>query len=137
MTQRMAQPQGAAPLVLVVDDFQDNREMYAEFLLYSGFRVIEAKNGLEAIEQAFANLPDVIIMDLSLPVMDGWEATRKLKADGRTKAIPVIALTGHALHGHSKGALDAGCDAFVAKPCLPDQLVNEIRKMLAPAARKG
>jgi CheY-like chemotaxis protein len=137
MTEAQPRTGGGAPLVLVVDDFQDNREMYAEFLLFSGFRVIEAKNGLEAIEQAFANLPDVIIMDLSLPVMDGWEATRKLKADGRTKSIPVIALTGHALHGHSKGALDAGCDAFVAKPCLPDQLVTEIRKMLAPSQQKG
>jgi two-component system cell cycle response regulator DivK len=136
MTKAQTKAAGASPLILVVDDFQDNREMYAEFLLFSGFRVIEAKNGLEAIEQAFANLPDVIIMDLSLPVMDGWEATRKLKADGRTKGIPVIALTGHALHGHSKGALDAGCDAFVAKPCLPDQLVTEIRRMLAPTAQK-
>jgi CheY-like chemotaxis protein len=131
------QTEAPSPLVLVVDDFQDNREMYAEFLLYSGFRVIEARNGQEAIEQAFEKLPDVIIMDLSLPVMDGWEATRRLKADGRTKTIPVIALTGHALHGHSKGAFDAGCDAFVAKPCLPDQLVVEIRKMLAPGAGKG
>ena len=130
----------AQPLVLVVDDFQDNREMYAEYLSYCGFRVIEAKNGKEAIEQAFAQSPNVIIMDLSLPVMDGWEATRRLKADGRTKSIPVIALTGHALQGHSKGALDAGCDAFVAKPCLPDQLVLEIKRMLgtsAPAPVKG
>jgi two-component system cell cycle response regulator DivK len=130
----------APPLVLVVDDFQDNREMYAEYLAYCGFRVIEAKNGKEAIEQAFAQSPNVIIMDLSLPVMDGWEATRRLKADGRTKSIPVIALTGHALQGHSKGALDAGCDAFVAKPCLPDQLVLEIKRMLAtslPAPAKG
>jgi CheY-like chemotaxis protein len=136
MTQLQTEP--ASPLVLVVDDFQDNREMYAEYLLYSGFRVIEARNGQEAIEQAFSRHPDVIVMDLSLPVMDGWEATRRLKADGRTKAIPVIALTGHALHGHSKGAFDAGCDAFVAKPCLPDQLVVEIRRMLAPGgAEKG
>ena len=127
-------PDTAQPLVLVVDDFQDNREMYAEYLAYCGFRVIEAKNGKEAIEQAFAQSPNVIIMDLSLPVMDGWEATRRLKADGRTKAIPVIALTGHALQGHSKGALDAGCDAFVAKPCLPDQLVLEIKRMLGTSA---
>jgi CheY-like chemotaxis protein len=130
----------AQPLVLVVDDFQDNREMYAEYLSYCGFRVIEAKNGKEAIEQAFAQSPNVIIMDLSLPVMDGWEATRRLKADGRTKSIPVIALTGHALQGHSKGALDAGCDAFVAKPCLPDQLVLEIKRMLGisvPGPVKG
>ena len=122
------------PLVLVVDDFQDNREMYAEYLADCGFRVIEAKNGKEAIEQAFARSPNVIVMDLSLPVMDGWEATRRLKADGRTRSIPVIALTGHALQVHSKGALDAGCDAFVAKPCLPDQLVLEINRMLATAA---
>jgi two-component system cell cycle response regulator DivK len=119
------------PLVLVVDDFQDNREMYAEYLAFSGFRVIQAANGKEALDQAFANRPDIIIMDLSLPVMDGWEATRRLKADQRTNGIPVVALTGHAMQGHSKGALEAGCDAFVAKPCLPDQLVAEIRKMLS------
>ena len=119
------------PLVLVVDDFQDNREMYAEYLAFSGFRVIQAANGKEALDQAFANRPDIIIMDLSLPVMDGWEATRRLKADQRTNAIPVVALTGHAMQGHSKGAIDAGCDSFVAKPCLPDQLVAEIRKMLS------
>ena len=123
------------PLVLVVDDFQDNREMYAEYLLFSGFRVIQAANGKEALDQAFANRPDIIIMDLSLPVMDGWEATRRLKADGRTNAIPVVALTGHALQGHSKGAMEAGCDSFVAKPCLPDQLVAEIRKMLSTTTR--
>jgi two-component system, cell cycle response regulator DivK len=121
------------PLVLVVDDFQDNREMYAEFLAYQGFRVIQAANGLEALDQAFTNHPDIIIMDLSLPVMDGWEATRRLKADQRTNAIPVVALTGHAMQGHSKGAIEAGCDSFVAKPCLPDQLVAEIRKMLSNA----
>ena len=119
------------PLVLVVDDFQDNREMYAEFLAYQGFRVIQAANGVEALDQAFTNRPDIIIMDLSLPVMDGWEATRRLKADQRTHGIPVVALTGHAMHGHSKGAMEAGCDSFVAKPCLPDQLVAEIRKMLS------
>ena len=121
------------PLVLVVDDFQDNREMYAEFLAYQGFRVIQAANGVEALDQAFTNRPDIIIMDLSLPVMDGWEATRRLKADRRTNAIPVVALTGHAMQGHSKGAIEAGCDSFVAKPCLPDQLVAEIRKMLSTA----
>jgi len=75
-------------------------------------------------------LPDIIIMDLSLPVMDGWEATRRLKADERTRRIPVVALTGHALAGHSKVAQEAGCDSFLAKPCLPDQLVAEIRRML-------
>jgi two-component system cell cycle response regulator DivK len=131
-------PHADKPLVLVVDDFQDNREMYCEYLAFAGFRVIEAANGQEAVDQAFEKLPDVIIMDLSLPVMDGWEATRLLKRDERTRTIPVVALTGHALAGHSKGARDAGCDAFLAKPCLPDQLVAEIRRMLAlPRDPKG
>jgi two-component system, cell cycle response regulator DivK len=118
------------PIVLVVDDFADNREMYSEYLTFAGYEVIEAKNGIEAIEAAHQRMPDIIIMDLSLPVMDGWEATRRLKADERTRRIPVVALTGHALAGHSKGAKEAGCDSFLAKPCLPDQLVAEIRRML-------
>jgi two-component system, cell cycle response regulator DivK len=121
----------AQPLILVVDDFQDNREMYCEYLTFSGFRVIEAGNGQEAVAQALANRPDLVIMDLSLPVMDGWEATRQLKQDQRTRAIPVVVLTGHALEGHSKDAKAVGCDAFLAKPCLPDQLVAEIRRVLA------
>ena len=120
--------------VLLVDDYPDAREMYTEYLEFCGFEVVEAGNGMEALERAADAAPDIILMDLSLPVMDGWEATRRLKADGRTKSIPVIALTGHALQGHSKGALDAGCDAFVAKPCLPDQLVLEIKRMLGTSA---
>lgn len=118
------------PLVLVVDDFADNREMYSEYLAFSGYDVIEARNGKEAVDAANDRRPDIIIMDLSLPVMDGWEATRRLKADARTRDIPVVALTGHALAGHSKGAREAGCDSFLAKPCLPDQLVAEIKRML-------
>ena len=125
------------PLVLVVDDFADNREMYSEFLTYSGYDVVEARNGKEAIDAAIQRTPDIIIMDLSLPVMDGWEATRRLKADERTRQIPVVALTGHALAGHSKGARDAGCDSFLAKPCLPDQLVAEIKRMLAVSKKGG
>jgi two-component system cell cycle response regulator DivK len=120
-----------APLVLIVDDYQDAREMYAEYLEFSGFRVAEARNGLEAVEKAFALLPAIILMDLSLPVMDGWEATRRLKGDARTRAIPVVALTGHALDGHSREAQDAGCDAYVTKPCLPDALVREVQRVLA------
>ena len=120
-----------APLILVVDDYQDAREMYAEYLQFSGFRVAEAKNGNEAVEKAFALKPDLILMDLSLPGMDGWEATRRLKADDATKRIPVVALTGHALAGASEGAKKAGCDSFVTKPCLPDDLVVEVRRMLA------
>ena len=125
-----------APLILVVDDYQDAREMYAEYLVFSGFRVAEARNGNEAVAQAFALTPDLILMDLSLPGMDGWEATRLLKADERTKHIPVVALTGHALAGASEGARKAGCDSFVTKPCLPDDLVVEVRRMLS-AAKKG
>jgi len=117
-------------LVLIVDDFADNREMYSQFLEFSGFRVAEAQNGHEALEQAFALRPDLIVMDLSLPGLDGWEATRRLKADERTRTTPVIALTGHALAGHSKGAIDAGCDAFITKPCLPERLLEEIISML-------
>ena len=118
------------PLILVVDDYQDAREMYAEYLQFSGFRVAEAKNGNEAVEKAFALKPDLILMDLSLPGMDGWEATRRLKADDATRHIPVVALTGHALAGASEGAKKAGCDSFVTKPCLPDDLVVEVRRML-------
>ena len=118
------------PLILVVDDYQDAREMYAEYLQFSGFRVAEARNGNEAVEQAFALKPDLILMDLSLPGMDGWEATRRLKADERTSQIPIVALTGHALAGASEGAKKAGCDSFVTKPCLPDDLVVEVRRML-------
>ena len=122
------------PLILVVDDYQDAREMYAEYLQFSGFRVAEARNGNEALQQAFELTPDLILMDLSLPGMDGWEATRQLKADARTNKIPVVALTGHALAGASEGAKKAGCDSFVTKPCLPDDLVVEVRRMLGMAS---
>jgi len=87
------------PLVLLVDDFQDNREMYAMYLEHAGMQVAEAGNGHEALDQAFRLLPDLIVMDLSLPGIDGWEATRRLKADERTKKIPVVALTSHASRG--------------------------------------
>src|SRR5262245_59931853 len=120
----------SSPLVLIVEDYEDAREMYAEYLRYTGFRVVEARNGLEAVQIAHARLPNVILMDLALPGMDGWEATRRLKGDPRTRHIPVIAVTGHALSGHSESALKVGCDAFVTKPCLPDALVVEVRKVL-------
>jgi two-component system cell cycle response regulator DivK len=119
------------PLVLVVEDYQDAREMYAAYLQFSGFQVAEATNGVEAIEKSIELMPDIILMDLALPKMDGWEATRRLKMDERTRDIPVVALTGHALAGHAEGARQAGCDSFVTKPCLPDALVAEIQRMLA------
>jgi CheY-like chemotaxis protein len=117
-------------VVLIVDDFEDNREMYAEYFRFSGWVVEEARTGHEAIDKAVEQVPDVIVMDLSLPGIDGWEATRRIKADPRTRHIPVIALTGHALAGFSRGARDAGCDAFVTKPCLPEDLLTEIERQV-------
>jgi CheY-like chemotaxis protein len=138
---RRSDTESREPLVLLVDDFEDNRAMYAQFLTFSGFRVAEAANGKEALAKAAELMPDIVVMDLSLPVMDGWEATRRLKSDERTRGIPVLALTGHALGRHSEGARDAGCDGFVTKPCLPEDLVTEIRRMLeggtARPRRKG
>jgi two-component system cell cycle response regulator DivK len=124
------------PLVLVVEDYQDAREMYVEYLTFSGFRVAEARNGIEALERAFELEPDIILMDLALPRMDGWEATRRLRADARTRHTPVVALTGHTLAGHAERARRAGCDSFVTKPCLPEALVGEIRRVLAGARRE-
>jgi two-component system cell cycle response regulator DivK len=127
-----------APLVLVVDDFEDNRAMYVEYLQFQGFRVVEAVNGEEAVARATELLPTVIIMDLSLPVMDGWEATRRIKSSAKTKHIKVVALTGHAEPAHAKRALDAGCDDFVAKPCLPENLLAKVREHLPhPKSQKG
>jgi CheY-like chemotaxis protein len=108
--------------------------MYAAYLSFSGYRVAEATNGLEAIEKTIELMPDIILMDLALPRMDGWEATRRLKLDERTRHIPIVALTGHALAGFAEGAKQAGCDAFVTKPCLPDALVAEIQRMLEARA---
>jgi two-component system cell cycle response regulator DivK len=121
----MTNIKGHRPRVLLVDDYPDAREMYSEYLDFSGFDVIEA------LQRAKDESPDIILMDLSLPVMDGWEATRRLKSEKETAHIPVVALTGHALAGISEGARKAGCDAFVTKPCLPEDLVKEIRKVLA------
>jgi CheY-like chemotaxis protein len=120
----------AAPLVLVVDDYRDARELYVETLLVAGFRVAEAADGHAAVRQARALLPHVVLMDLSLPGKDGWQATRELKADPATRHIPVIALTGHAHGAAQADAAAAGCDAFLMKPCLPDALVAEVRARL-------
>jgi CheY-like chemotaxis protein len=122
---------GRPPLVLVVDDFADAREMYVEYLEFAGFRSAQAQNGEEAIAQARERGPAVVLMDLAMPVMDGWEATRRLKSDPRTRHIPVIAVTGHALAGDAERARRAGCDGVLAKPCLPEDLVREVRRILA------
>jgi len=119
------------PLILLVEDQSELREMYAQQFLLSGFDVIEAGNGADAITHTSEHFPDVVLMDLSLPVIDGWEATRRLKSDKRTAHIPVVALTAHDGAGELQRATRAGCDWFVPKPCPPDALITEIRRVLA------
>jgi len=121
---------GSAPLILVVDDNLDAREMYAMYLEYEGFRVIQAENGHEAVEKTAANLPSLVLMDASMPRMDGWDAVRVLKADPRTSRIPVLMLTGHAYDEHRSKAAAVGADGFLAKPVLPDELAREVRRVL-------
>jgi len=126
----------SSPLILLVDDYADNRAMYARYLMYAGYRVDEATNGQEALDKAEQFHPDLIVMDLSLPVMDGWEATRRLKANSQTRRIPVLALTGHALGDHEREASAAGCDGYVTKPCLPEDLTARIQDMLVGTLQK-
>jgi CheY-like chemotaxis protein len=127
------------PLVLVVDDFADARELYAESFRMVGYRVAEAASGSEAVEKARALAPSAILMDLSLPGMDGWEATRQLKADGRTRHIPVVALTGHALSHTTERAHAVGCECLLIKPALPDQVVAAVRAVItgSDAGKRG
>ena len=125
----------STPLVLLAEDFEDARELYREYLEYSGFAVETAANGREAIDKAIDLQPDLILMDASMPVLDGWQATRALKADPRTRRIPVVALTAHAFDDAKQEARDAGCDGFITKPCLPDDLVTEVRATLEAAGR--
>jgi CheY-like chemotaxis protein len=120
----------SAPLILVVEDFADAREMYRDYLEFSGFRVATAADGREAVRQARALEPDLILMDLSLPIVDGWEATRQLKSDPATAHLLIIALSAHALAQEGERARQAGCDGFIAKPCLPPDLVAEIGRYL-------
>jgi two-component system cell cycle response regulator DivK len=124
------------PCVLLVDDMLPIRKAFRAYLQHSGFDVVEAANGVEALLRVREAVPDIIVMDLSLPLMDGWEATRHLKADRRTAGIPIVALTGLACSGAE--ATQAGCDAFLTKPCPMSELVNEIRKVLeGGVARMG
>jgi two-component system cell cycle response regulator DivK len=119
-----------APLILVVEDFDDAREMYRDYLEFAGFRVETARDGREAIDKARALHPDLILMDLSLPGVDGWEATRLLKSDPATRHLLIVALSAHALVAEGDRARAAGCDGFIAKPCLPPDLVTEITRYL-------
>lgn len=120
-----------APLILIVEDNLDQREMFATHFLSEGFRVQTASDGEIAYIHAVASSPDAIVMDLSLPRMDGWEVTRRLKRDTRTAHIPVVACTAHAFGSPVERALDAGCDAYVVKPCLPEDLLCVVRRVIA------
>jgi len=105
-----------SPYVLVVDDSQDGREMLTEYLQFRGFHVVASSDGQDALAQAFSDPPAIILMDLQMPVITGWEATRRLKAHPATKDVVVIALTAHALAPDEGVARQAGCDAFIPKP---------------------
>ncbi len=118
------------PLVLIVDDYAEGREVCAEYFAFRGYRVATAEDGLDALDKAHALHPDVILMDLSLPRLDGWEASRRLKADENTRRIPIIALTAHALASAREKAVEAGCDAVMTKPCPPRDLEAEVRRQL-------
>jgi CheY-like chemotaxis protein len=113
------------PLILIVDDVADHRELYREYLEAESYRTETADSGQSALDAAFARRPDLIVMDLGLPEMDGREATRRLKADERTAHIPVIALT-----GHSAEQSEGSWDAFISKPCFPEELVGYVKSML-------
>lgn len=112
--------------VLVVDDMPDNRELFLQYL-EDDYEVVEATNGREAVAMAVEHLPDLILMDLSLPEMTGWEATEVLKRNDSTKKIPVIALTAHAMTGDREKALAAGCDDYLTKPIVASDLIMKVR----------
>jgi two-component system cell cycle response regulator DivK len=121
-------PGGA--LILLVDDFDDAREMYTESLIFYGYRVTSAGDAATAIEMAVEQQPDLILMDAALPGMSGWDATKALKADARTRNIPLLMLTGHVLTESKERAAHAGADGLIPKPCLPDELAREIEAIL-------
>jgi CheY-like chemotaxis protein len=125
------------PVVLVVDDFPDNREMYCEYLDHTGYRVLECGDGQTAVDIARQEKPAAILMDLSLPVLDGWEATRILKSDPATASILIIVLTGHAEPASRARAMEAGCDVFMAKPCLPADIADQIKRLLDASASRA
>lgn len=113
--------------ILVADDEADNRAIMSAVLAASGYRVIEAANGEEAVARAALEHPDLILLDMAMPVMSGWEAVRRMKAAPVTRNIPVFAFTAFALEGDELKAMEAGCDGFVSKPCVPREVVAKIR----------
>ncbi len=126
--------------ILCVDDDSDGRKICTLFLKRAGYVCLEATDGVEAVRKTFALSPDLIVMDLQLPRLDGWATTRALKADPRTLAIPVIALSGHVFPRHREAASEAGCDAFLAKPVHFSELLETIVRLLGsdvPSSRRG
>jgi two-component system, cell cycle response regulator DivK len=121
-----------AALVLLVEDDPSGREMYSDFLSSVGFRVAQAHNGLQALEKAIALVPDIIVTDLGLPGIDGFELCRRIKEHERTRNVPLLAITGYERFGYVDRAIKAGCDGVLTKPCLPDRLLDEIKRVMAP-----
>jgi CheY-like chemotaxis protein len=120
--------------ILLVEDQEMNRDMLSRRLKKRGYEVEIAVDGAEGVEKAKAALPDLILMDMSLPVMDGWEATRILKSDGATRSVPVVALTAHAMSTDREKALEAGCDAYETKPVELPRLIETMEKLLQGAS---
>jgi two-component system cell cycle response regulator DivK len=119
--------------ILIVEDNEMNRDMLSRRLVKKGYDVLLAVDGETGLEVARANTPDLVLMDMSLPVVDGWEATRRLKADDRLKHIPVIALTAHAMANDRDKALEAGCDDYDTKPIELPRLLAKMEALLVPA----
>jgi len=113
--------------VLLVEDNEMNRDMLSRRLVKRGYEVVIAVNGLEGVSMAKAERPDLILMDMSLPEMDGWEATKEIKKDAAISGIPVIALTAHAMSGDREKAMEAGCDDYETKPIEFDRLLGKIK----------
>jgi two-component system, cell cycle response regulator DivK len=127
-------PAEPPPLVLLVEDDRDGRMLFVDWLEDAGFRVEQAHNGLQALERAFDLKPDAIVTDLNIPGIDGYELTRRLKADARTAAIPVLAVTGYAPFTQDPARADrAGCDAVLPKPCDPDDVAAILRTLITEA----
>jgi two-component system cell cycle response regulator DivK len=123
-----------AKRVLIVEDNFDNREIYAELLRHAGYVTLEAENGLRGVEKAFEHLPDIILMDLSMPLMDGWEAIEVLKKDSRTASIPVLAVSAHViLNGDYARAQQAGFSCYLTKPVEPKDVLREVQARIGPA----
>jgi CheY-like chemotaxis protein len=120
------------PKILLVEDNEMNRDMLSRRLVRGGYEVIIAEDGARGVAMATSGRPDLILMDMSLPVIDGWEATRQLKANDATRRIPVIALTAHAMAGDREKAIEAGCDDYDTKPVEISRLVSKIACLLKP-----